>query len=206
MGRLVLSSGGYLDGQRGERCDEVIERASRGKRVLLVSNATLTGSNTKGVPILLENFSKIAKSVTEVALDETNISKLKNFDTIYITGGDLTPFLELISRCDLADAFRAFLENGGTIIGESAGSMIFGKDLKWTYDIKKGTKPKYDVILPSYSGLGFVDINIFPHWNKASEEMKAKVSAYENEHNIKITKMCDGDFVEYSFEKQKAKE
>lgn len=76
--------------------------------------------------------------------------------------------------------------------------LIFGKNLKWSYDVKKGTKPKYDVVLPTYQGLGIVDINFFPHWNKAGEELKTKTLTYENENKIKITKVCDDEFIEIS--------
>lgn len=197
MGKLILTSGGYLDGQRGKECDEIIETFSRNKKVLLVDNATLTGSNQKGVPIIKDNFSKIAKSVTQVSLTENNIKELEDYDVIYITGGDLAPFFELIQKCDLKGAFITYLKNGGIIIGESAGSMIFGVDLKWIYDVKKGTKPKYDIKLPSYKGLGIVNINFFPHWDKASDEMKEKVLSYEKEHHIKITRVQDNGFFVY---------
>lgn len=197
MGKLILTSGGYLNGQRGEECDEIIEAFSRNKKVLLVDNATLTGSNLKGVPIIKDNFFKIAKSVTQISLTENNIKELGDYDIVYITGGDLAPFFELIQKCDLKSAFITYLKNGGNIIGESAGSMIFGTDLKWIYDVKKGTKPKYDIELPSYKGLGIVKINFFPHWNKTSNEMKERVLSYEKEYHIKITRVRDNDFFVY---------
>lgn len=68
MGKLVLTSGGYLDGQRGKECDEIIEILSKDKKVLLIDNATLTGSNTSGIPILIKNFQKIANSITRYLL------------------------------------------------------------------------------------------------------------------------------------------
>lgn len=77
--------------------------------------------------------------------------------------------------------------------------MIFGKDLKWCYDIKRGTKPKYDVVLPTYQGLGLTYVNFFPHWDKASEELKIKTQNYEKEHKMNITKVSDGEFIEIKF-------
>ena len=196
MGKLILTSGGYLDGQRGDKCDKLIEKYSSGKSILLIDNATITGSNTKGIPILLSNFNKIAKSVSQLTITKDNLNSIKKYDTIYIIGGDLFPFIKLISECNLKNAFLNYLKQGGVIIGESVGSMIFGKDLKWVYDIKKGTKPKYDIILKSYKGLGIVDINFFPHWNKISNSLKEKTLNYEQEFDIKITKVNDGEFFE----------
>ena len=199
MGKLVLTSGGYLDGQRGRECDEIIEELVKGKKVLLVDNATLTGSNVAGLPILIENFKQIANSISQLSLNEHNLDLINEYDVLYITGGDLLPFLQLIQNCNLAKVFVSYFKSGGCIIGESVGSMIFGKDLKWVYDIKRGTKPKYDIELQSYKGLGLVDINFFPHWNKVGNDIKKKVTDYEKQHNIIITRVEDNQFLEFSF-------
>ena len=50
--------------------------------------------------------------------------------------------------------------------------------------------------MDSYEAFGFVDINIYPHWNKAKDELKQKTEDYEKEHGIVITKMNDGDYIE----------
>lgn len=196
MGKLILTSGGYLDGQRGDHCDKIIEKYSKNKNVLIVDNATLTGCNVKRLSIIYKNFSQIAHRVVQVSLTEHNLELFKGFDIIYITGGDLAPFVLLMQKCNLAEEMLLFLKGGGVVIGESAGSIIFGKSFKWLYDIKRGTKPKYDTELLSYKGLGIVDINFFPHWNKASDEIKQKVLNYEQKHNVRIARVKDGEFFE----------
>lgn len=197
MGKLVLTSGGYLDGQRGKECDEIIEILSKHKKVLLIDNATLTGSNTSGIPILIRNFQKIANSITRLSLNKDNLNSIFGYDVLYITGGDLAPLIQLSQDTELHSTLTNFIKDGGAIIGESAGAMIFGNDLKWIYEIKKGTKAKYNINLPSYKGLGIVDINFFPHWNKTTVEMQEKVSKYEEENNLSITRVKDNDFLIY---------
>ncbi|MBP3255821.1 MAG: Type 1 glutamine amidotransferase-like domain-containing protein [Clostridia bacterium] len=92
----------------------------------------------------------------------------------------------------------AFLEHG-VYIGESAGSIFLQKDTKYYYDIKKGTKPKYDVELDSYAGLGLVDIYLYPHFQKANETMQAKVIDYEQKNGIKVTRLNDGEILCYNY-------
>ena len=198
MGKLLITSGGYLDGQRGLELDKRIEELSAGKRVLIVTNATSTGSNIKGVPIIKNNFQQIADMVDLIHLTEENIKQIKKYDVLYITGGDMAPLGEIVTE-KIKDYLINFLSNGGIIIGESAGSIIFGEDFKWYYDIKKGTKPKYDVKLSSYKGFGFIEENIYPHYNKASEQQKTKIEKYEEQTNTTITKMNDGEWVEEIF-------
>ncbi len=198
MGNLILTSGGYLDGQRSEKCDSVIENVCSNKKVLVVNNATLTGSNLNGLSVILNNFKNITPNVTQISLNNNNLSTINNFDVIYITGGDLAPLIKLVESSSLKKAIISYLKNGGCVIGESAGSMIFGKDLKWIYNIKRGTKPKYDVNLVTYKGLGLVDINFYPHWNKATDDIKERVSSYEISNNITITRVKDGDYLEFN--------
>ncbi len=94
-----------------------------------------------------------------------------------------------------------FLKNG-VYIGESAGSMILCEDLKWAYTVKKGTKPKYDVELDTYAGLGLTNYKVFPHWNKVEDAVKAKAQTYERENNVEFTKLNDGEFITDIYEKE----
>lgn len=195
QGALYLTSGGFLDGQRGPNCDKIIIGACKNKKVMFVDNATLTGSNVKGISNILSNFKSIKSKVEQRTLTKDNLQDIFNFDVLYLTGGDCTPLIELSNSSDMKKIFLKYLRQGGTIIGESAGSMIFGKDLKWSYDVKKGTKPKYDVVLPTYKGLGLVNVNFFPHWNKVNDQLREKMLNYEKVNNIKITKVCDDEFI-----------
>ncbi len=198
MGKLIITSGGYLDGQRGEELDKRIEELSSKKKILIVTNATSTGSNVKGIPIIKKNFEQVADVVDLILIGEDNIDQIKNYDVVYFAGGDMAPLGEIVTE-RIKDALINFLSNEGVIIGESAGSIIFGEDFKWYYDVKKGTKPKYDIKLPSYKGLGLIDEKIYPHYNKANEEQRTKIEDYEKRKNVIISKMNDGDWFEEIF-------
>lgn len=198
MGKLIITSGGYLDGQRSKEFDMEIEKLCANKKVLIVTNATSTGSNFKGVPVLKSNFEKVSQSVNALHITEENVELIKQYDIVYFTGGDMAPLGEIVTEKIKSEIIN-FLSNGGVIIGESAGSIIFGEDFKWYYDVKKGTKPKYDVELQSYKGFGLIDKNIYPHYNKASETQKEKIEEYETENDISIMKMNDGEWFEEVF-------
>ena len=193
MGKLILTSCGYL--HIVPKCNNIIENVAKKKKVLIINNATITGSNKAANQILPETFSRIADCVDIVTITPENIDMIFDYDVVYIAGGDAEPLLELAKNSNVKEKLEEFLENDGIIIGESFGSMIFGKSLRYIYDIKKGTKPKYDKELDSYNGFGFLDINIYPHWDKAKDELKQKTEEYEKEHDIVITKMCDGDYI-----------
>ena len=77
--------------------------------------------------------------------------------------------------------------------------MKLGKDAKYYYNLKKGTKPKYDVELDTYACLGLIDIYIYPHFQKTDDMMKNKTKEYEIEHNINITRLNDGDIIKHCY-------
>ena len=199
-GKIYLTSGGYIEGQRGEKLDKIIEGSSGGKKVLIVDNATTTGSNLKGKGSVINDFSLIAEKVEVLTLTKDNLDEINNYDVIYLLGGDVTPLIELANNSNASEIIKTYVKNGGIIFGESAGSMIFGKDLKWIYDIKRGEKPKWDAILSSYKGFGLFDVNIFPHWNKVSEQLKENATKYEEENKMVITRLVDGDWLEFDFD------
>ncbi len=120
------------------------------------------------------------------------------YDVIYGLGGNVTHLIELNNTTSFKETLIKFLEKG-IYIGESAGSMILADDIKYIYDIKKGTKPKYDVILDSYKGLGLIDIYVFPHFQRENEIIHEKTSSYEANNNIKITRLNDGEILKYSY-------
>ena len=140
----------------------------------------------------------MADVVDLILISEDNIDQIKNYDVVYFTGGDMAPLGEIVTE-RIKDALINFLSNNGVIIGESAGSIIFGEDFKWYYDVKRGTKPKYDIELPSYKGFGLIDENIYPHYNKANEEQKRKIESYEKQKSVDISKMNDGEWFEETF-------
>lgn len=201
MKNLILTSGGYFDGQRGQELDELIEKISYGKKVLMVENATITGCVVASVkPTIFENFKKLNTHVGMLVINENNLDKIFDYDVIYLMGGDNLPMIEIAKIANISEAFRKFLSKGGYIIGESGGSMIFGKDLKWRYDVMKTVKPQYNITLPSYKGLGLLDLNIYPHWNKRSEKERQIALEYEKTNNIKIKYLNDGEWLEFGVE------
>ncbi len=196
MKNLILTSNGFI--VRDNKCADYISKICNGKKILIIDNATLTGSNQKGLEAVFNNFKDITNDVTVLTLKESNIKQIYDYDYIYICGGDLMPLLDLVHQLDLSSHFSKYLRNGGVIVGESAGAIIFAFDVRYYYDIKRGTKDKYNIILKNYNGVGFIDINIFPHWDKQIDKIKQKVQNYSREHNIKIMPIEDGEYIEYS--------
>ena len=206
MGKVLVTSGGFniVNNYVSEENIELFKEISNGKKVLIIANAAPEGTgNYIAREDVKKNFLNVGAVQADVVdLNGNNLDIMFNYDIIYGLGGNLTHLIDLVNNTNFKEVFLKFLEKG-TYIGESAGSMILADNVKYAYDIKKGTKPKYDVVLDTYDGLGLIDLYIYPHFQKANEDMQLRTSNYESDNNVKITRLNDGDIITYTYTKNK---
>lgn len=204
MNNILVTSGGFnsINNYVSEENIELFKKISNGKKVLIIANAAPPESgNYIARENVKENFLKVGAIKADIVdLNKDNINIILDYDIIYGLGGNVTNLVDLNQTTPFKELLIKFLEKG-IYIGESAGSIILSKDTKYIYDIKKGTKPKYDVILNSYSGLGLIDIDIFPHYQKTDDITKEKINNYEINHNTKIIRLNDGDIISFEYKK-----
>ncbi len=202
MGKILVTSGGFnsINNYVSDENVELFKELSTGKKVIIIANAAPeTSGNYIARENVKENFLKVGAIQADIVdIDASNTGIILDYDIIYVLGGDLKYLIELNTKTDFKEKLMEFLKKG-IYIGESAGSMILADDVKYAYDIKKGTKPKYDVVLDTYAGLGLIDIYIYPHYQKASEDMQVRTSKYESDNNVKITRLNDGDIITYNY-------
>ena len=202
MENIYITSGGFnsINNYVSDENIKLFKEISIGKKVLILANAAPYGSgNYVARENVKENFLSVgATKVDIVDLDKDNVNIILDYDIIYGLGGNVTNLIELIKNTNFKELLIKFLGKG-IYIGESAGSIILSDNVKYIYDIKKGTKPKYDIELDSYEGLGLIDMYIFPHYQKLNNTIKDKINNYEINNNIKITRLNDGDIIKKEF-------
>ncbi len=202
MENILVTSGGFnsINNYVSDENIELFKTIANGKKVLIIANAAPEGSgNFVARENVKENFLNVGAIQADIVdLNKDNINIMLDYDVIYGLGGNVTRLIELKNTTPFKETLVKFLEKG-IYIGESAGSMILGNDLKYIYDLKRGTKPKYDVILDSYAGLGLIDIYVFPHFQRENDEIHEKTSRYETDNKIKITRLNDGEIIKYNY-------
>lgn len=198
--KIIVTSSGFntINNYVSEENIKLFKKISNNKKVMIISNAAPEGTgNFKARENVKENFINAgAIHVDIIDLNNSNLDLILDYNIIYILGGNTTPLIKLNNNPKLKANIMKFLERG-IIIGESAGSIFLQKNAKYYYDIKKGTKPKYDVELDTYECLGLIDLFIYPHFQKANETMQQRINEYEKEHNVNITRLNDGDIIIY---------
>lgn len=198
---IILTSNGFHNrSQRSKEIDEMFKKVAKGKKVVLILNATKSGSNVSNIEDVRENFERIeAKVVHKLTINENNVSEIFKYDVIYTMGGDIRILIDDFLEYNFEIYLRKFLEKG-IYIGESAGAMVLCDNLEWVWTIKKGTKPKYNVLPKTFDGLNLIEQKIYPHYNKVSKEQKVKIDNYEKTNNVEITKLNDGEFISIQYD------
>ncbi len=198
MGNILVTSGGFntINNYVSDDNIEVFKKIAYGKKILIIANAAPFGTgNYVARENVRDNFLNVGALIVDIKdLDKNNVQELLNYDVIYGLGGNVTYLVELNKTTNFKELLIKFLENG-TYIGESAGSIILADNVKYIYDLKKGSKPKYDVVLDSYDGLGLIDMYIYPHFQKADDYMKEIIKEYEFVNGIKIRGLNDGEII-----------
>lgn len=199
MKNVILTSSGFVDDYpRSKKIDEMFLEVSKDRKVLIIKNATLNGSNASQVLPVYHNFLAVGASLCDIVeITSDNDNCVLNYDVIYMMGGSTNLLLDMIKNTDIKNYIHLFLEQGGIYIGESAGSFVATDNLEWVWNVKKGLKPKYDIIPESFEGLGITDIKVYPHLDRYSNSVREDAKKKDNS----IMPLCDGEFIEDVFEK-----
>lgn len=95
---------------------------------------------------------------------------LKESDIIFLLGGSPELQMKLINEYELLDDIK----QANIVLGVSAGSMNQSKRVMYRDDFD-------NFIMKDYSGLGIVDINIFPHIELNNETLMKEATEISNE-------------------------
>lgn len=120
----------------------------------------------------------------------------KNFDAIYVEGGNTFFLLEKAQQSGFIKVIREqVLNEGKPYIGTSAGSVIAGPDI---YPVLRLDDKSLAPNLKGYEGFGLVDFVVLPHWG--SEMFKDLYLKQRLEHaypgKTKLILLRDNQFVE----------
>ncbi|MFH1582445.1 MAG: Type 1 glutamine amidotransferase-like domain-containing protein [bacterium] len=135
-----------------------------------------------------ERLSELGFKVTEMDLKEENENslndKLKDFDVIFVEGGNTFYLLKYVRESGFDKALKPFLDKGGVYLGVSAGSMIAGLNIEsagWKH------ADRNTVNLQDLTGLNLVPFVIAPHIDESNIEATRECASKVNYPVIALT-------------------
>ncbi|MDO8601199.1 MAG: Type 1 glutamine amidotransferase-like domain-containing protein [bacterium] len=174
--KLFLTSAG-LPPETTEAFLNLLDKKPEEARICLIITASLVHHPKGDAPYVKKDEQRLSelgfKTMVEINLrnetEESLNNKFKNFDVIFVEGGNTFYLLKYMRESGFSKALRSFLDKGGIYFGVSAGSIAAGKDIScssWEPDWDENT-----VGLRDFRGLGLVNFVIVPHYEPAHEKI-----------------------------------
>jgi dipeptidase E len=181
--KLILSGGGdsenFIDLDK-----QFLSLLSENPSLLLIPMAGEPFTYNDARERIVETFSTIHFENIEMCLElETlNWNYLKNFDAIYIDGGNTFRLMDQVRKSHFYELIRKFIHKGGVINGDSAGAIILGSHLETAHFGDEGDDNDTELI--SYQGLNLLgDVAIHCHYQKSEEK---QIIDFVNEYGLSV--------------------
>jgi len=196
MKRLILTSSGLESKKLKDEFLKIIKKPIENNRLMLIAGAR----TKKELFYVNESLKELIKfGIPKKNIKFINISKKiyinnKNFDIIYVCGGNTYYILDRLRKTKLDKLIKKLVNKSVIYVGVSAGSIIAGKSIQiagWGSEADAN-----EIGLKDLTGFNFTNIAIFPHYkNKLKKEIisfrkivKYPVEPLRNKQAITIIK------------------
>ena len=153
----------------------------KGKKVAIIPNAKLPNQDRTNSLVAKKELSKnnISADIIDLDLNQLDIN---NYDALYLSGGEPKCLMDSIINSNLYNDIKQFIDDGGIVIGQSAGAMIFCKNY---YDTTTGN------LLVMNNGYDYSDKMIVPHYNNLPGELKNQMpdNVFQINDNDKLIRL-----------------
>jgi dipeptidase E len=181
--RLILSGGGdsenFIDLDK-----QFLSLLSDNPNLLLIPMAGEPSTYNDALERIVETFSTINFENIEMCLELETLTwnYLKQFDAIYIDGGNTFRLMDHVRKSHFYELVRKFIHKGGVINGDSAGAIILGSHLETAHFGDEGDENDTELI--SYQGLNLLgDIAIHCHYQDIETN---QINDFVNEYGLSV--------------------
>lgn len=181
--RLILSGGGESENFL-ELDAHFLQLLPPDPTLLLIPMAGDPETYDDALDRIVETFSTIHFENIEMCLelDSLDWDYIKNFDAIYIDGGNTFRLMDQVRKSHFYELVRKFIHHGGVINGDSAGAIILGSHLETAHFGEHGDENEAELI--SYQGLNLLgDVAIHCHYEKSE---KKQIADFVQEYGLPV--------------------
>jgi dipeptidase E len=195
--KLLLTSAGFENPIIGSEFLKLVGKPARKIKVVFIPTASTSEEELFYVGKSKDElacFGIKLKNIVELNIDhKIYYSELKDFDVMYMCGGNTFHLLSQIKKFDFDKVIEMFIKSNRVYVGVSAGSLIMGPNIELAKfgDKKVGR-------LKDFTGLEYIDEAIAPH---VTDEDVLQVKAFQKKVNYKIIPLNDSQAVRVIDEK-----
>lgn len=169
--RVLLTSAGLETEELKEYFVKMIGKEMSTVKALFIPTAAVDAGAIEVLPKCMRDLLKCGIQDQNIKVYDLhigmNLDELRQFDVVYLCGGNPAYLLERINATGFNTTLMAYIQADGAVIGVSAGSLIFSNNLP--------------------ENLRLIDTKLDVHC--AEGEQKGKV-AYPLKDHIQLTNTC----------------
>lgn len=191
--RLFLTSSGFPEENRKLR-EEFFHLINKNPEMIKLAFVPTASSLEEDRSFMLaakkelEGLGILAGNIIDLNLDrQVSFEELKNFDVIFVDGGNTFYLLEKTRKSGFDLAIKEYLEKDlGAYVRVSAGTILAGPNI----EIAEPWDDKSIINLEDTKGLGLIDVAYSPHYVEAEEKI---LKPYKEKADYKIEELRDGE-------------
>lgn len=164
MNLLLMSSSrsantGFLEAN----ADAIAETLKGVNRAVLISYAQVSANAEVWQKMMNERFAQFGISIDRITEFPDPAEAVERAEAVLVSGGNTFCLLKALYEKNLLNPLRKRVYAGMPYIGWSAGSNVAGKSIRTTNDMPI-------VYPPSFDALGFLPLQLNPHYTDAMPE------------------------------------
>jgi len=165
--RLVLYSGGYLV-DNDELNEVVMQMITHKSKSHITYIPAAYDDSDEYYEEFITQFTKLGVEYFSVfhvdkPFNRRELKDILKSDAIYLSGGNTFYFLKHLRESGCMNILKKYVDSGGILMGESAGSIIMCEDIA-TAGYPRWDRDENDVEITDITGLSLTDFNFFPHF------------------------------------------
>lgn len=185
--KILTSIGLSTSGLMGVLKD--INKSNRWKSACIIVSAHIDGALNKYAKLAKKQLKSIGvEDVRYIDFYGQDLDLVKNFDLVYIAGGNTFRLLRSIKHHENGVGRLKGLLSNKDIIGVSAGSIILTPTIRIANEIEPDDYLEVD----SFESLGLVSFEIYPHFEK---KVSREVSDYEKKYVTRVKKLTNDEYL-----------
>ncbi|OGY45823.1 MAG: hypothetical protein A2744_00245 [Candidatus Buchananbacteria bacterium RIFCSPHIGHO2_01_FULL_44_11] len=190
MKKLLLTSHGFSDEPVRQAFLKLLPKPSQELTAAIITTASVEWKEKNKYAVSTKQyFEELGfKKVSFIDIEFNDPNLLKNFDVIYLNGGNTFYLLHHLKKSG-ADKVLKEIADKTIIVGTSAGAVVLGPDIKIAarFDDERNT-----IGLKNFSALDLTDVIIIPHYRK---ELENDLKNFEKENDCHVTRLKDGQAI-----------
>lgn len=164
--QLFLTSSDILDENTTQYISEFLNRDPAEYKVLYITTPADIEEDKTWLEEAITSFEEGPFEITRLDIKNCSRQELRellNFhDAIWTCGGIASYYLQIVYEIGFDKLLHKFVQNGMPYMGASMAGMILNNDLRTCIDYVGEEDPE----ATKYKGFGWVDFEIYPHYNE----------------------------------------